>query len=95
MKLHSRCWSHVDGKTKVVEASDEAARDGLAIVAGEVIRAVFSPTITLDQLQAILDEAQLKIVSGPTEAGVYSLASSSDLTVRSSLAALRQGFASG
>jgi hypothetical protein len=58
--------------------------------AGEVIRAVFSPTITLDQLQAILDEAQLKIVSGPTEAGVYSLASSSNLTVRSSLAALRQ-----
>jgi len=58
---------------------------------GEVIRAVFSPTITLVQLQAILDEAQLKIVSGPTEAGVYSLASNSaGLTVRSSLALLRQ-----
>jgi hypothetical protein len=57
---------------------------------GEVIRAVFSPTITLLQLQAILDEAQLKIVSGPTEAGVYSLASNSSLTVRSSLALLRQ-----
>ena len=58
--------------------------------AGEVIRAVFSPAITLDQLQAILDEAQLKIVSGPTEAGVYSLASNSGQTVRSSLALLRQ-----
>ncbi len=58
--------------------------------AGEVIRAVFSPTITLDQLQALLDEAQLKIVSGPTEAGVYSLASNSRLTVRSSLALLRR-----
>jgi hypothetical protein len=57
---------------------------------GEVIRAVFSPTITLVQLQSILDEAQLKIVSGPTEAGVYSLASNSSLTVRSSLALLRQ-----
>jgi hypothetical protein len=56
---------------------------------GEVIRAVFSPTITLVELQAILDEAQLKIVSGPTEAGVYSLASNSRLTVRSSLALLR------
>jgi hypothetical protein len=56
---------------------------------GEVIRAVFSPTITLVQLQSILDEAQLKIVSGPTEAGVYSLASNSSLTVRSSLALLR------
>jgi hypothetical protein len=57
---------------------------------GEVIRAVFSPTITLVQLQSILDESQLKIVSGPTEAGVYSLASNSSLTVRSSLALLRQ-----
>jgi hypothetical protein len=55
-----------------------------------VIRAVFSPTITLVQLQSLLDEAQLKIVSGPTEAGVYSLASNSTLTVRSSLALLRQ-----
>jgi hypothetical protein len=57
---------------------------------GEVIRAVFSPAITLVQLQSLLDEAQLKIISGPTEAGVYSLASNSTLTVRSSLALLRQ-----
>lgn len=57
---------------------------------GEVIRAVFAPDITLVQLQALLDEAQLRIVSGPTEAGVYSLASNSALTVRASLALLRQ-----
>jgi anti-sigma factor RsiW len=57
---------------------------------GEVIRAVFSPSITLVELQTMLDEAQLKIVSGPTEAGVYSLASNSTLTVRSSLALLRR-----
>ena len=57
---------------------------------GEVIRAVFSPTITLVELQTILDEAQLRIVSGPTEAGVYSLASSSTLPVRASLALLRR-----
>ena len=56
----------------------------------EVIRAVFSPTITLVELQTILDEAQLRIVSGPTEAGVYSLASSSTLPVRASLALLRR-----
>jgi hypothetical protein len=56
----------------------------------EVIRAVFSPNITLVELQSILDEAQLRIVSGPTEAGVYSLASNSTLTVRASLALLRQ-----
>ena len=57
---------------------------------GEVVRAVFAPTITLVELQAILDEAQLRIISGPTEAGVYSLASNSTLTVRASLALLRQ-----
>jgi Putative zinc-finger len=57
---------------------------------GEVIRAVFSPAITLVELQKILDEAQLKIVSGPSEAGVYSLASNSTLTVRVSLALLRE-----
>jgi hypothetical protein len=56
---------------------------------GEVIRAVFSPTITLVELQAILDEAQLRIVSGPTEAGVYSLAANSSRPVISSLALLR------
>jgi hypothetical protein len=57
---------------------------------GEVIRAVFSPSITLVELQTMLDEAQLRIVSGPTEAGVYSLASNSTLTVGASLALLRQ-----
>jgi Putative zinc-finger len=57
--------------------------------ADEVIRAVFSPAITLNELQAILDEAQLRIISGPTEAGVYSLAANSRRPVSSSLALLR------
>jgi hypothetical protein len=57
---------------------------------GEVIRAVFSPTITLVELQAILDGAQLRIVSGPTEAGVYSLAANSGRPVSSSLSSLRR-----
>jgi hypothetical protein len=56
---------------------------------GEVIRAVFSPTVTLVELQAILDEAQLRIISGPTEAGVYSLAANSRRPVSSSLTLLR------
>ena len=56
---------------------------------GEVIRAVFSPTITLDELQGILDEAQMRIISGPTEAGVYSLAAKSNRPVSSSLTLLR------
>jgi len=56
----------------------------------EVIRAVFSPTITLVELQTILDEAQLRIISGPTEAGVYSLAANSGRPVNTSLARLRR-----
>jgi Putative zinc-finger len=55
----------------------------------QVIRAVFSPTITLVDLQGILDEAQLRIISGPTEAGVYSLAATSQRSVSSSLELLR------
>lgn len=54
-----------------------------------VIRAVFAPSITLVELQSLLDEAQLRIVSGPTEAGVYSLAANSHRPVSSSLALLR------
>jgi hypothetical protein len=57
---------------------------------GEVIRAVFVPTTTLGELQAILVEAQLRIVSGPTEAGVYSLAATTARPVMISLDILRQ-----
>jgi Putative zinc-finger len=56
----------------------------------EVIRAVFAPSITLVELQAILDEAQLRIISGPSEAGVYSLASTSEKPVPASLEQLRR-----
>jgi len=56
---------------------------------GEAIRAVFAPTITLDELQSILAQSHLKIVAGPTEAGVYSLAPTSTLPVTSSLTILR------
>jgi Putative zinc-finger len=56
----------------------------------EVIRAVFAPTITLIELQAMLDESQLRIISGPSEAGVYSLAANSSRPVHASLTLLRQ-----
>jgi hypothetical protein len=55
----------------------------------EVIRAVFAPNITLMEMQSILDEAHLRIVSGPTEAGVYSLASTSSRPASVSLRVLR------
>jgi anti-sigma factor RsiW len=37
------------------------------------VRAVFSPALTLGELQALLSEARLKIAAGPSEAGVYTL----------------------
>jgi hypothetical protein len=55
----------------------------------EVIRAVFAPSVKLKDLQGILAEAQLRIISGPTEAGVYSLAATSHRPVSASLALLR------
>jgi Putative zinc-finger len=55
----------------------------------EVIRAVFAPATTLVELQRILDEAHLRIISGPSEAGVYSLAANSSLSVSASLGLLR------
>jgi anti-sigma factor RsiW len=57
--------------------------------ADTVIRAVFAPTVTLSELQGLLDDAHLKIVSGPTEAGVYSLAMSGSQSVDWSLQRLR------
>ncbi|HWJ34290.1 MAG TPA: zf-HC2 domain-containing protein [Steroidobacteraceae bacterium] len=58
--------------------------------ADEVIRAVFAPTITLSELQALLADTHLKIVAGPTEAGVYSLAMTSSQPVALSLKRLRE-----
>jgi anti-sigma factor RsiW len=64
--------------------------DGAPHPRDEVVRAVFVSTITLVELQALLDEAQLRIISGPTEAGVYSLAAKSNLPISTSLALLRR-----
>ncbi len=38
------------------------------------VRAVFSPALTLGELQALLTDARLKIAGGPSEDGVYTLA---------------------
>ncbi len=55
-----------------------------------VIRAVFAANLSVGELQHMLDEAGLRIVAGPTEAGVYSLAATSARPVSESLAMLRQ-----
>ena len=56
---------------------------------GAAVRAVFAPNVTLSDLQRLLDDAHLKIVAGPTEAGVYSLAMTGSAPVEWSLQRLR------
>lgn len=53
------------------------------------IRVVLAPTLTIGELQALLDHSQLQVVSGPTPAGVYSLAprSQHDATTNAGIAA--------
>jgi hypothetical protein len=46
--------------------------------------------MTLSELQTLLSDAQLRIVAGPTEAGVYSLAPTATLATASSLEILRR-----
>jgi anti-sigma factor RsiW len=41
------------------------------------VRAVFSPALTLGELQTLLADARLKIAGGPSEDGVYTLATMS------------------
>jgi hypothetical protein len=41
------------------------------------VRAVFSPDMTLGELQALLERARLRIVNGPSPDGVYTLATAS------------------
>jgi hypothetical protein len=54
------------------------------------IRAVFAPDLPLRDLQTLLASSELTIVGGPTEAGVYTLASTKDKAdVDAALAGLR------
>jgi hypothetical protein len=85
--LGAGLWTHLQNRGRA--ADYYTVSSPVAHAPQEVIRAVFAPATTLTELQAMLDEAQLRIVSGPTEAGVYSLAENSGRSVSSSLALLR------
>jgi len=55
------------------------------------IRAVFSPSVTVDELTRIVSETRLTIVDGPSDSGVYTLAvqRGHDVPVADALARLR------
>jgi hypothetical protein len=55
------------------------------------IRAVFAPDLELRELQALLASAELTIVAGPTESGVYTLAPTKEKAdIDAALAGLRR-----
>lgn len=56
------------------EAAYRTVSSPAAITAAPSVRAVFAPDMTLGELQALLERASLRIVSGPTAEGVYTLA---------------------
>jgi anti-sigma factor RsiW len=64
--------------------------DGAPRPPQEAIRAVFAPDTTLARLEELLAASHLRIVSGPTEAGVYSLALTGQRPVAEVLAQLRR-----
>jgi hypothetical protein len=58
--------------------------------AAPTIRVVLAPAMTLEQFRLLLTSAHLKVVSGPGEAGVWSLAPAEDATAVLTESALRQ-----
>ena len=76
-------WNQIHSSYHTVTTSTPSAGD-------VAIRAVFAPNVTLSELQEILDQSHLRIIAGPTEAGVYSLAQTEPRgPVNASLALLR------
>jgi hypothetical protein len=53
------------------------------------LRVIFAPTMTLSDLGKLLQDLRLEVVSGPSLAGVYTLAISGDESLANELAALR------
>ena len=82
--LHSKLQlSHAADAYYTVTVADQQPKSA-------VIRAVFDQTVNLSELQSLLDDAQLRIVAGPTEAGVYSLAMNGPQSIDWSLLRLRR-----
>jgi anti-sigma factor RsiW len=58
----------------VVPAEFRTVTSAPAMPVAPGVRAVFSPALTLGELQLLLADAKLKIAGGPSEDGVYTLA---------------------
>ncbi len=63
--------------------------DAAPRIRGVLVRAVFISSITLTELQALVTDSKLRIVAGPTDAGVYSLSPTVAGSISESLTRLR------
>jgi len=61
-----------------------------ATPAQATIRAVFAPDMTLQRLHALLVEARLQVLAGPSNTGVWSLGPAADSTQAATQSALQQ-----
>ena len=66
--------------TMLTQASDLAD--------GHYVRVVFSPDLTRSDLEELLDDLELKVVAGPSDRGVYTLASEKSIAITERDAAL-------
>ena len=69
MFLSAALW-----RQDVPSAPYRTVTSAMEVTSGASIRAVFSPQLPVQELQTLLETSHLKIVAGPSEAGVYSLA---------------------
>ncbi len=51
------------------------------LAVGHYVRVVFSPELNQANLQTLLDDLELRIVNGPTDRGVYTLATENSMAV--------------
>lgn len=89
--LGTALWSRSAPSPATVAASVDAYRTlsaPQAPVRPASVRAVFAPTMTLAELRAALSGAHLQIVSGPSDADVWSLGPAGDSTRAATAAAL-------
>lgn len=60
------------------------------LAVGHYVRVVFSPELTFAKQQVLLDDLELRIVGGPTDRGVYTLATANSMAVEERDVALTQ-----
>jgi hypothetical protein len=90
--LGTALWSR-SASSALSTATPGAAYRTLAAAAPQAqaatVRVVFAPTMTLAELRALLAAARLQVVSGPSDADVWSLAPAGDSTRAATEAAVR------